>query len=68
MIDNILSNTTKLVSKFLKFKCIFYEFYKFGSCCCAFTGPFANLKDTPVEITGLSAKCDGQIRGIHMTS
>jgi hypothetical protein len=35
MIDNILSNAAKLVSQFLEFKYIFYEFYKFGLYCCA---------------------------------
>ena len=33
MIENILRNTAKLISQFLEFKCIFYEFYKFGTCC-----------------------------------
>ena len=32
--ENNLRNTTKLVSQFLEFKCIFYGFYKFGLCCC----------------------------------
>ena len=48
MIENILSNTTKLISQFWEFKCIFYEFYKFGLCSCAFTGPSANMTDPPV--------------------
>ena len=30
MIENILRNTTKLVSQFLEFKCIFYDLYKLG--------------------------------------
>jgi len=34
MIENILKNTTKLVSQFLEFKCIFYDVYKLGLCCC----------------------------------
>jgi hypothetical protein len=34
MIDNNLRNTTKLVSQLLEFKCIFYQFYMFGLCCC----------------------------------
>ena len=34
MIENILKNTTKLVSQFLEFKYIFYDLYKLGLCCC----------------------------------
>ena len=37
MIENILKNTTKLVSQFLEFKCIFYDLYKLGLCCCGTT-------------------------------
>jgi hypothetical protein len=34
MIEDILKNTTKLVSQFLEFKCIFYGLYKLGLCYC----------------------------------
>ena len=37
MIENILKNTTKIGSQFLEFKCIFYDLYKLGLCCCGTT-------------------------------
>ena len=48
MVENILSNTTKLVSLFLDLKYIFYKFYNFMGCCCALTEPFGELPDNPL--------------------
>ena len=47
MIENNRSNTTKLVSQFLEFKYIFYEFYKFVLCCCELTERSVGAADSP---------------------
>ena len=46
MIEIILKNTTKLVSYFLEFKCIFYDLYKLELCCCG-TADSPRAADSP---------------------
>ena len=67
MIENILRNTTKLVSQFLKFKCIFHEFYKLGLCCCELMECSVGTADDPPgkpvreeRSAGTKADTDGQ--------
>ena len=46
MTENFLKNTTKLVLQFLEFKCIFYDLYKLGLCCCG-TADSPRAADSP---------------------
>jgi hypothetical protein len=56
MIEDILKNTTKLVSQFLEFKCIFYGLYKLGLCCCGIAdSPRIRVDSPPVKTCACGA-------------